>query len=52
MVAELELYERLLCLYKVENYKVLKWARGGIGIRARFRSVFREDWEFKSPRAH
>ena len=27
-------------------------ARGGTGIRVRFRIVFRKDWEFKSPRAH
>ena len=27
-------------------------ARGGIGIRVRFRSVSRKSWEFESPRAH
>jgi RimJ/RimL family protein N-acetyltransferase len=27
-------------------------ACGGIGIRARLRSVFRKDWEFESPHAH
>ena len=29
-----------------------KWARGGIGIRVRLRSVSRKGWEFESPRAH
>ncbi len=31
---------------------LLKWARGGTGIRVRLRSVSRKGWEFKSPRAH
>ena len=30
----------------------LLWARGGIGIRVRLRSVWGNPWEFKSPRAH
>src|SRR6266581_4131702 len=37
---------------RVKSRRVPRGARGGIGRRARFRSVFRKEWWFDSTRAH
>src|SRR5216683_3252716 len=37
---------------RVKSRRAPRGARGGIGRRARFRSVFRKEWWFDSTRAH